>query len=391
MVFGASTTRRRFMGGLVAAMAHPGAQPAVSAQQPQRRPAPGSAGPPVLSAAEYEAMIKLAFNESPYGPSQAVMDAMTGAWKYAGRYFFPESGLVGAIAALHGVTADNVILGAGSAEVLKAADDAFLPAHRVVVGVEPTFEAVYRYASGSNARAVLVPLREDHGIDIQGIIRAVRQNARDVGLVYICNPNNPTGRVVPADDIRLLLDSIPEDVPVLIDEAYHHFVDSPAYESSVKYVLEGRKVIVTRTFSKIAALAGMRLGYGIASREMIVQMKSVAYDSSLNALVQYGGAAALKDTAQETKVRQLNREIRNRTMAGLKDLGYELIPSDANFFMVNIRRDVTPIGGEFRKRGILVGRKFPPMDEWLRVSVGTADDMQRFMSVFREVAAGRAG
>src|SRR5205085_2551128 len=166
------------------------------------------------------------------------------------------------------------------------------------------------------------------------IIRVTKSNARDVGVVYICNPNNPTGRIVPKDEIKLLIDSIPGDIPVFIDEAYHHFVDDPRYESSIKYVVEGRKVIVARTFSKIAGLAGMRLGYAVAPKEIIDQLKPFTTSYNVNAVVKYGGVASLKDTANEARLKQLNKQIREKTISELKTMGYEVIPSQANFFMV---------------------------------------------------------
>ncbi len=379
-----STTRRSFLAGLAAIISHGGGIP-IDLRAQGRRPALTNTDGSLVSPGGFDKMVKIASNENPYGPSEAVMNAMTDAWKYANRYFYPDGGIAEAIAAHHGVDADNVIIGAGSAEILKVADDTFLPDHRIVVGVEPTFEMVYRFATNSKARAMAVPLRPDYTVDMKEIIRVTRLNARDVGLVYICNPNNPMGNIVHKDDIKLLLDSIPEEIPVLIDEAYHHFVDNPDYEPSMKYVLQGRKVIVTRTFSKIAALAGMRLGYGIAPKEVIRQMNPFLYGNSINALVKYGGVAALKDAAYEAKIRQLTRQVREQTMAELKSMGFQLIPSDTNFFMVNVKRDATSVGQEFRKRGILIGRKFTPMDEWLRVSVGTEDDMKRFMAAFKEI------
>jgi histidinol-phosphate aminotransferase len=160
--------------------------------------------------------------------------------------------------------------------------------------VDPTFGSVYQFATNSKAEALKVPLLEDYRMDIPGIIRAVKNNYRDVGFVYVCNPNNPTGNIIPKQEIKLLLDGIPGDVPVLIDEVYHHFVEDPNYATSVPYLLEGRQVIVTRTFSKIAALAGMRLGYGLAPKELIARMSPFA-NGSINAIVKWGGVAALKD------------------------------------------------------------------------------------------------
>jgi histidinol-phosphate aminotransferase len=384
MASSGKSTRRRFVGALVASAGYAGSAAGGFGFQNRGQAQPGAKTPPP-GPVDYDAIAKLGFNENNYGPSEVVLKAMNDAWKYANRYVYPQGGLMEAIAEHHGVKTENIILGSGSGEVLKAANDAFIPDHRKVVGVDPTFESVYRYASRSNAQSLTVQLRKDYSTDIDGIIKITRQNARDVGLIYICNPNNPTGNIVPKQEIRRLLDGIPEDITVLIDEAYHHFVDNPDYESSVKYVLEGRRVLVARTFSKIAGLAGMRLGYGIASRDITSRMSTVTYDMGLNALVKHGAAAALKDREGEMRIRTLNRQLRDQTTAELKSMGYELIPSDANFFMVNTRRDVTLVGEEFRKRGILVARKFPPMNEWMRVSIGTAEEMRRFMAAFREI------
>jgi len=175
---------------------------------------------------------------------------------------------------------------------------------------------------------------------------------------------------------------------VLIDEAYHHFVEDPNYATSVPYVLEGRPVIVTRTFSKIAALAGMRLGYAVATKDIIERMRPYSI-SSVNAIVKWGGVAALKDTASQQQVRETTTKLRKKTSADLVALGYDVIPSETNFFMVHIRRPVVPVIEEFRKKGVLVGRPFPPMVEHLRVSVGTAEEMDRFLTAFKEIFPAR--
>ncbi|HYR83752.1 MAG TPA: aminotransferase class I/II-fold pyridoxal phosphate-dependent enzyme [Terriglobia bacterium] len=381
--------RRNFMGRVAAVLGYAGLAPLGLTAQARGRQKTAEAAVAAKTGldkkADYDKFAKLANNENPYGPSDTVMKAMTDAWKYANRYGYPDGGIVEAIAELHKVKPENVVLGCGSSEILKIVDDAFLPDHKLVVGVDPTYETVYRYATNSKAKAIALPLTKTYDADMKGIIRATKLNARDVGLVYICNPNNPTGKIVPRDEIKLLLDSIPQDIPVFVDEAYHHFVEDSNYESSVKYILEGRKVIVARTFSKIAALAGMRLGYAVAPVEIIDILKPLVVSYNVNAVVKYGGVASLKDTAYEAKMKQLNRQIRDRTTNELKAMGYEVIPSQANFFMVNVKKDVTPVGEEFQKKGILVGRKFPPMNEWLRVSVGADDEMNRFMKAFKEI------
>ena len=364
------------MGGMAATVSLLGLAPELHAR-PQRR---GGMG-----ADDYDSLAKLSFNENPYGPPESVIKAMTHAFKYANRYGYPDGGIVEAIAEHHGVGPQNVLLGAGSTEILDAVAAAFLPEHKKVIGVEPTFSTVYEYATGLKAGSVKLPLRADYRQDIPAMIQAAKDNHQNLGFVYLCNPNNPTGAVVTKSEVKELLDGIPEGVPVLIDEAYHHFVEDPEYATSVPYVVAGRPVIIARTFSKISALAGVRLGYGVAPAALIEQMRPHVGGMTISALAKWGGVAALKDVASQQEVKKNTLELRKKTVAELEGMGYHVIPSEANFFMVNIRRPVGSVIGGFRNKGILVGRPFPPMMEHLRVSVGTADEMARFMAAFKEV------
>ncbi len=377
-----TVSRRKFMGGLAFAAAALGLRPSsdLLAQMP---PETGSDGRP-LSRDAYDQLAKLCFNENPYGPPESVLNAMTGALKYANRYGYPDGGIVETIAGHHGVTRDHVLLGAGSTEILDVVDETFLAGGKKVIGVRPTFGTVYEFARGVKSDSIQLDLLPDHRQDIPALIKATQDNRRDIGFVYLCNPNNPTGVIVPKREVKQLLDGIPGDIPVLIDEAYHHFVESPDYETSVPYVLEGRPVIVARTFSKIVGLAGMRLGYAIAPQALIERMRPHSI-ASINAIVKWGGAAGLKDAAAQARVKAMTLDLRKKTTAELTGLGYEVIPSQANFFMVNIRRPVNTVTGEFRKRGVLVGRPFPPMNDYLRVSVGDAGEMGRFMAAFKEI------
>ncbi|MBI4419591.1 MAG: aminotransferase class I/II-fold pyridoxal phosphate-dependent enzyme [Gemmatimonadetes bacterium] len=376
-------SRRRFLGGLATAFGLVGLRPGLSlwAQGRQQGAAPRSLQARVE---EYDSFAKLANNENPWGPPDSVMKAMTQAFKYANRYGYPDGEIVQVIADHHGVKRENVMLGAGSGEILDVVGSTFLDTDKKVVGVEPTYSSVYQFATGIKADAIRVPLRADYSQDIPAMIKATRTHYREAGFVYLCNPNNPTGRIIPKQEVKQVLDGIPEDVPVLIDEAYHHFVDSPDYATAIPYVLEGRPVIVARTFSKIAALAGMRLGYAVAPAELIQRMRPRS-TGTVNALVKWGGAAALKDTESQAKVKQMTLELRRSAVAELTGMGYDVIPSEANFFMVHIRREVQPVIQEFRKKGVLVGRPFPPMLQHLRVSVGTADEMRRFSKAFKEI------
>jgi histidinol-phosphate aminotransferase len=377
-----SLTRRTFVGQMAAAVAVLGLRPELNGQG-------AAAAPRLAPQSDYDDLAKLASNENPYGPSASVLEAMTDAFKYSNRYRYPDPGIIQAIAALHGVRPDNVMLGAGSTEILHVVASAFLQNGKKVIGVEPTFSSVYQFATGLKTNAIRLPLREDYRQDTPALIKTINANSQEIGLVYVCNPNNPTGLVVPKQEIQQLLDGIPRNIPVLIDEAYHDFVEDSNYASSTPYIVEGRPVIVARTFSKIFGLAGMRLGYGLASASLMDQMRPHNSGMNVSAIVKFGGVAALKDSAAQEQVRSTTLEIRKKVTAELEGLGYPVIPSEANFFMTHIRRPVTTAIEEFRRRGVLVGRPFPPMLEHLRVSIGTAEEMRRFVAAFKEIFPAR--
>jgi histidinol-phosphate aminotransferase len=379
-----AVSRRSFMGGMAAVLGYVGLGPEAKLLGHEQAGAARAAGAAMSGTDAYDSLAKLASNENPWGPPESVMKAMTGAFKYANRYGYPDGGIVREIAAHHGVKPENILLTAGSGEVLDVVGTTFLQGGRKVLGVEPTFGSVYQHATNIKADSIRLPLLSDYRQDMRAMIKAARTYYRDLGFIYLCNPNNPTGLIVTKDEVKELLDGIPADLPVLIDEAYHHFVADPSYATSVPYVLEGRPVIISRTFSKIVGLAGMRLGYAIAPAELVQRMRPWTV-GSINAIVKWGGVAALKDTAAQEKVKQDTILLRKKTTSELESLGYSSIPSETNFFMLHIKRPVQPVIEEFRNRGVAVGRPFPPMLEHLRVSIGTAEEMDRFMVAFKQI------
>jgi histidinol-phosphate aminotransferase len=337
------------------------------------------------SDADYDKMVKLASNENNYGPPKAVMDAMQGAWKYANRYGYPDGDVIEVIAAHHGVKPENVLLTAGSGEVLQVVGTTFLSGGKKVVGADPSYGSVYQHATNIKADAIKVAAPQGLQRGHPGMIKAANDNAAQVGFFYLCNPNNPTGVIVPKAEVDAAGEGHPKGMPILIDEAYHHFVDDPNYAESVSYIKEGRPVIVARTFSKIAALAAMRIGYALAPAELIKQMRPYSM-GSVNVLAKWGAVASLKDTAGQADVKKKITDTRNKTQRELDAYGYPTIPSQANFFMVSLEgRTVQPVIQEFREKGILVGRPFPPMINHLRVSVGTPEDMEKFLKGFKEI------
>ena len=377
-------SRRSFFGGLAAALGYLGLGPSTDLFAQNRPGAVGNAVPRMRGSDDYDAIAHLSSNENCWGPPESVMKAMNNAWKYSNRYGYPDANIVGEIAKHHGVKPENILLGAGSGEILDVVGTTFLLGGKKVLGVEPSYSSVYQHATSIKTTAIKLPLGKDYRQDMAAMIKAANARASEIGLVYLCNPNNPTGIVVSKQEVKQLLDGIPKDMPVLIDEAYHHFVDDPSYATSVPYVIEGRPVIIARTFSKIAALAGMRLGYAVATAEIVQKMRPYSM-GSINALVKHGGAASLKDTAAQADVKSKVMALRKKTTSELNGLGYETLPSETNFFMVSIGREVVPVIEEFRKKGVAVGRPFPPMTTHMRVSIGTAEEMDRFMKAFKEI------
>jgi histidinol-phosphate aminotransferase len=377
-------SRRSFFGGLAAALGYLGLGPSTDLFAQNRPGAAGNAVPRMRGNDDYDAIAHLSSNENCWGPPESVMKAMNNAWKYSNRYGYPDANIVGEIAKHHGVKPENILLGAGSGEILDVVGTTFLLGGKKVLGVEPSYSSVYQHATSIKTTAIKLPLGKDYRQDMAAMIKAANTRASEIGLVYLCNPNNPTGIVVSKQEVKQLLDGIPKDMPVLIDEAYHHFVDDSSYATSVPYVIEGRPVIIARTFSKIAALAGMRLGYAVASADIVQKMRPYSM-GSINALVKHGGAASLKDTAAQAEVKNKVMALRKKTTSELNALGYETLPSETNFFMVSIGREVVPVIEEFRKKGVAVGRPFPPMTTHMRVSIGTADEMARFMTAFKEI------
>jgi len=333
-------------------------------------------------------VVRLNSNENPYGPSPKALEAMSRSQGIAGRY--PDalhSRVVEAIARLHRVKPENVLLGCGSGEILKIADMAFLGPGKNVVAAEPTFEAVFEYARVTRAEAIKVPLTADGRHDL---VRMARATSERTGLVYVCNPNNPTGTVVSRDDFVAFLGHVPKSTTVLVDEAYHHFVEDPRYASAFEWVDKAPNLVVVRTFSKIYGLAGMRLGYAVSSRENIRAMRQHVLWFNTNASVLEAALASLADSDHVPTFRQRMNDTRRWLCRELEKDGRRYLPSETNFVMIEVGSDVQPVIEEFRKRKILVGRKFPSMGNWLRVSIGTQKEMETFLAALRDIVPAQA-
>jgi histidinol-phosphate aminotransferase len=361
-----------------------GAGAALAAAPPLAKPllAANNARPVAVKEAT-DAVIRLSANENPYGPSPAAYKAMTEAFNLSYRY--PDEGtdlMIGAIARFHGIPSDQILLGDGSAEILKLAASAFAGSGRKLVMADPTFEAIGHYASVANPAVVKVPLDAAYAHDLEKMAAVP-----DASLIYLCNPNNPTASITPKAAVRAFLDKVPAKTIVLVDEAYHHYVESADYESVIPLVASHPNLIVARTFSKIYAMAGLRLGYAIAQPAVLDKMVMHSTFDSINIMAIAAGRASLLDTKHVEEGRKRNRETRAHVVAELEKMGHHTIPSHANFIMTDIGREVRAFGSAMRQRGVEVGRLFPALPHHLRLTIGTPEQMERFLSVFRQVTA----
>ena len=327
--------------------------------------------------------VRLDSNENPYGPSPQALEAMRRSQSVAARYPDAlETRLIEVIASRHGVAADQVLLGCGSGEILRMADLAFLGPGKEVIAAEPTFEAVLHHARVLRAEPTKVPLTADHRHDLPRMAAACGERT---GLVYVCNPNNPTGTIVTGDELQAFFERAPKTATLLVDEAYHHFVEDARYKSASEWIGKVPNLLVVRTFSKIYGLAGMRLGYGVGSRETIAAMQPHQVWSNANAAVLEAALASLEDKGLLPRYRQAMNGTRRWLCAELEKDGRSFIPSEANFVMIDVGGDVAPVITSLKARDVLVGRKFPSLPNWLRVSIGTPEEMQRFMTGLRAV------
>ncbi|MDQ3626799.1 MAG: aminotransferase class I/II-fold pyridoxal phosphate-dependent enzyme [Verrucomicrobiota bacterium] len=371
-------SRRRFAHLLGAGAAFAAARPALSLAKPP------------LTALPAGSVVRLSSNENPFGPSPKARKAMTDAFEFACRY--PDDHaeeLVAMLAKQDEVSPEQVLLGAGSSEILEICAIAFTGrgaersgAGDTLVVADPTFELIARHASFHGAEVVKIPLTSSYAHDLPQMAAAAKG-----GLIYVCNPNNPTASLTPKNDVRELINTAPRETMILVDEAYHHYVESPDYESVIPLVKDHPNLIVARTFSKIYGMAGLRCGYCVAQPEVLERLRPLQSSDSVNIMALAAGLGSLRDPEQVAKNRQLNAQTRAMVMRELKAMGYPSIASEANFVMTDVKRPVPPLIAAMKDRKVQIGRLFPSLPNHMRLTIGKEAEMKAFLSAFRQVAA----
>ncbi len=334
--------------------------------------------------------IRLDSNENPNGPGQVALDAIRAMFGEASRYpDVPSVELQQAIARQLQVTPENVVVGCGSGEILRMSSYAFTGPERALVTAAPSFEDPVRHSEQMKAPIRAVPVDASLGLDLDRMLA----ETSGAGLVFLCNPNNPTATVHGASAVKEFIAQVNRRSPeciVMVDEAYHEYVDDSSYATAIPLALENPKVVAVRTFSKVFGMAGLRAGYAVGRPETLRRMQPHKLPNSINALAAAAAIASLPDQAHIERERQLNRTARDFTRKTFEGLGFKSGASNTNFIMVPIGRDSRAFKDACARRGILVGRAFPPLTTHARISIGTMDEMKKAAEVFREVLSGAA-
>ena len=297
--------------------------------------------------------------------------------------------LIEAIAKMNGVNRDQILLGDGSSEILNLCAETFTGptasnknGRGTLVVADPTFEAIVNNASVNGAEVVKVPLTGNFSHDLPKMAAAANE-----GLIYVCNPNNPTASITSKNELRDFITKAPRQTMILVDEAYYHYADSPDYESVIPLIKDHSNLIVARTFSKIYGMAGLRCGYCVAQRETIERMRPHQMWDSVNILALAAAIASLNDLDQVANGRRLNSEAKTFVTGELDAMGYKQIPSQANFIMFDAKRPVVPLIQALKQHNVQVGRLFPALPNHMRLTIGKKAEMEAFLSAFRQIIA----
>ncbi len=336
---------------------------------------------PAPSASSSAEPIVLSRNENAYGPSEKVFSAMREALSGSNRYPRAEyDSLVNQIAAIHQVRPEQVVLGCGSSEILCVAAAAFLGPGKRVVQASPTYPVLGEFAQSMGANVINVPLNKTYEHDLDAMLA---RSDSSTGLVYICNPNNPTGTLTGRKDIEIFVRKLPERTAILIDEAYHHYVTgSSGYASFLDHPFDDNRVMVARTFSKMYGLAGMRIGYVVAPAEIAPRLSTERLRLDVSVVSAKAAAAALDDSEYVRMAAKRNADDRQEFMNQVNARMLRALDSHTNFVMVNPLRPVDEVLEHLKRNNVLVGPRIPAMNKYIRVSLGKPQEMLRFWRVW---------
>src|SRR5271167_2332361 len=326
--------------------------------------------------------IRIDANENPLGPSASAREAAAAIVSQGGRYSdYLTDDLVKALAEMEGLKVEQVRVYAGSSEPLHHTVAAFASPQRSYVTADPGYEAGMHAAQAVGAKVVKVPLTKTYAHDVRAMLAA----GPDAGVFYVCSPNNPTGTLTSHSDIEYLVENKPKNSIVLVDEAYIHFSDAP---SCIDLVKAGKDVILLRTFSKIYGMAGLRCGIAVGRPDLVQKVENYGGGNPMPVTAVVAASASLKEPQLVAERKRINEEIRAATFQWLERNGYSYIPSVSNCFMLDTKRPAREVITAMAQQKVIIGRIWPAMPTYTRITIGTHEEMERFQAAFQNVMKG---
>jgi histidinol-phosphate aminotransferase len=327
-------------------------------------------------------VIRASSNENPYGPSQTALRAIADALPDANKYMDVSSDLIKLMSELEDVPTESIAVGSGSGEILSVGGLMASLEPGSVVCPDPTFGGLISYAAAMGTELIRVPVDANLDTDLAAMKRAIRP---DTKMVYLCNPNNPIPNLIDKTALRDFVLEVSRDRLVFVDEAYHEFVDDPAYESLMYLVREGHKnIIISRTASKIHGLAALRIGFAFAHPDHIADINS-KMTGQLNIVGMRAAYASYQDKEFQRYTLQQNRKALQIVDAMCDELGLRYVKSHANFTFFHTGHDIADVSAAMRDAGILIGRPFPPFRDWARISMAKPEEMEYFVQVYKRL------
>ena len=328
---------------------------------------------------------RLFANENPWGPSDKAKAAMTNALNDSYMYpFMAQRQLVAMIAKEENVSPDHILVGAGSSEMLLAAAIHYSKQGGNIISADPSYDYLMEAAAGWGTKWNKVPLNKDYAHDLDAMEKQVTADTR---LMYVCNPNNPTGTIVPSEKLRSFCEAVSRKTAVFVDEAYIDYLGDVKTHTMIDCVRRGQNVIVARTFSKVHGFAGLRVGYLVAKPDIIKQLDPLYTGGmDMSALSIQGAMTSYLDKPFVQSVVQKTVESREFLYKTLKDEGYEYVPSQANFVIFPVKMEAKKFSEEMMKRGVGVRNWQFGGKQWCRVSIGTMEQMKTFAGAFKEIS-----
>lgn len=327
-------------------------------------------------------LIKLSSNENPYGPSKRVREVITNTFDEACRYPFGVlASLVSMIAEKEGLNKDHIVITGGSTEGLKATGLTYGLNGGELIAADPTFQSMLSYAETFGAHVHRVPVNDKMEHDLGAMADRINNKTR---LIFICNPNNPTGTLLDKNALKDFCTTYDNKALIFSDEAYYDFITEPDYPSMVELVKEGRNIIVSKTFSKVYGLAGLRIGYLVARPDIATRLKASVM-ANTNILAIEAAKEALRDDEFYKFSVLKTAEAKQHICSVLDELGLPYIPSHTNFVFFKTGRPIQEVIAAMQKENVLIGRPFPPLLKWARISTGTTEQVQQFGKALKKV------